>query len=402
MYMFNKIVKAKKLINQHIISTPSEFSHSLSKLTGKSIYVKYENKQHTGSFKFRGSLNKLLSLKDDQRKKGVIAMSAGNHAQGISLSCKYLGIKATIVMPNNTPFEKIRKNIDFGADVIIHGNNVLESEKHVNELVTKYGFIKVHPFNDYDVIWGQGTLMLEFLEKYPNINKIYIPVGGGGLISGCAVVAKTINKNIKIIGVETENFPSLYNSFYGTKKLFEKSTIAEGVAVNKIGKKNLKIINQLVDETVLVKESSIEKAISMFLLNDKTLVEGAGALGLAAILESKDKKKNDDIGIIACGGNLDSRVLSSLLMRELARKKQVLTLSIDMEDKPGQLSEISNLCSKEKINILAVEHSRFTLDLSVKAARLNITLETQDRKHAKKIIRLIKKLDFKVKEKIEN
>ncbi len=400
--MFNKIIKAKKLINQHIISTPSGLSHSLSELTGRSVFVKYENKQHTGSFKFRGSLNKLLSLREEQRKKGVIAMSAGNHAQGISLGCKYLGIKATIVMPNNTPFEKIRKNIDLGANVIIHGNNVLESEKYVNKLVSKYGFIKIHPFNDYDVIYGQGTLMLEFLEKHPNIKKIYIPVGGGGLISGCAIVAKTVNKNIKIIGVETENFPSLYNSFYRKKKIFEKSTIAEGVAVNKIGKKNLKIINQLVDETILVKESSIEKAISMFLLNDKTLVEGAGALGLAAILESKDKKYNEDLGIIACGGNLDSRVLSSLLMRELARKKQVLTLSIDMEDKPGQLSEISKLCSKEKINILAIEHSRFTLDLSVKAARLNITLETQDKKHAKKMINLIKKLGFKVKEKIEN
>ena len=329
-------------------------------------------------------------------------MSAGNHAQGISLGCKYLGIKATIVMPNNTPFEKIRKNIDYGANVIIHGNNVLESEKHVNKLVEKYDFVKIHPFNDYDVIYGQGTLMLEFLQKHSNLKKIYIPVGGGGLISGCAIVAKNLNKNIKIIGVETENFPSLYNSFYKTKKSFEKSTIAEGVAVNKIGKKNLKIIKELVDETVLVKESSIEQAISMFLLNDKTLVEGAGALGLAAVLESKDRKKSDDIGVIACGGNLDSRVLSSLLMRELARKKQVLTLSIDMEDKPGQLSEISKLCSLEKINILAVEHSRFTLDLSVRAARLNITLETQDKKHANKIINLIKKLGFKVREKVEN
>ena len=400
--MFNKIIKAKKLINQHIINTPSGLSHALSELTGRSIFVKYENKQHTGSFKFRGSLNKLLSLTEVQKKKGVIAMSAGNHAQGISLGCKYLGIKATIVMPNNTPFEKIRKNIDYGANVIIHGNNVLESEKHVNKLVEKFDFVKIHPFNDYDVIYGQGTLMLEFLQKHPNLKKVYIPVGGGGLISGCAIVAKNLNKNIKIIGVETENFPSLYNSFYKSKKSFEKSTIAEGVAVNKIGKKNLKIIKELVDETVLVKESSIEQAISMFLLNDKTLVEGAGALGLAALLESKDRKKSDDIGIIACGGNLDSRVLSSLLMRELVRKKQVLTLSIDMEDKPGQLSEISKLCSMEKINILAVEHSRFTLDLSVRAARLNITLETQDKKHANKIINLIKKLGFKVREKVEN
>ena len=400
--MYNKIIKAKELINQYIINTPSEFSHSLSESTGRSIFVKYENKQFTGSFKYRGSLNKLLSLNKDQRKKGVIAMSAGNHAQGLALGCNILKIKSTIVMPNNTPFEKIRKNIDYGANVIIHGNNVLESEKQVNKLVSKYGFIKIHPFDDYDVIYGQGTLMIELLQKHPNLKKIYVPVGGGGLIAGCAIVAKNFNKKIRIIGVETENFPSLYNNFYDRKKIFQKSTIAEGVAVNKIGRKNISIIKKYVDKTILVKESSVEKAISMFLLNDKTLVEGAGALGLAAILENDHKNKNEDVGIIACGGNLDSRVLSSLLMRELVRKKQVLTLSIDMEDKPGQLSEISNLCAKEKINILGVEHSRFTLDLSVRAARLNITLETQNKKHANRIIYLINSLGFKVKEKINN
>ncbi len=400
--MYNKIIKAKELINQHIIDTPFNLSSSLSEITGNQIYVKYENRQFTGSFKYRGSLNKLLSLTIEQRKKGIIAMSAGNHAQGLSLGCKLLKIKATIVMPNNTPFEKIRKNIDYGANVIIHGNNVLESEEYVNKMVLKKGLIKIHPFDDYDIICGQGTLMIEMLKKNPNLKKIYIPVGGGGLISGCAIVAKSINKNIKIIGVETENFPALYNEFYNKKKAFEMNTIAEGVAVNKIGKKNIKIIRKYVDKTILVKESSIERAISTFLLDDKTLVEGAGALGLAAVIENKEKNKNLDIGIIACGGNLDSRVLSSLLMRELVRKKQILTLSIDMEDKPGQLSEISKLCSLEKINILAVEHSRFTLDLSVRAARLNITLETQNKKHALKIINLIEELGFKVREKINN
>ncbi len=400
--MYNKIIKAKELINQHIINSPFYRSNALSEVIGKSIYVKYENRQLTGSFKYRGSLNKLLSLTKDQKRKGVIAMSAGNHAQGISLGCKQLNIKSTIVMPNNTPFEKIRKNIDYGADVIIHGDNVLESEEYVDKLVKKYGFVKIHPFDDYDVIYGQGTLMLEMLNKFPDLNKVYIPVGGGGLIAGCSIAAKAFNKKIEIIGVETENFPALYNSFYNTKKPFERSTIAEGVAVNKIGKKNIKIIQKYVDKTILVKESSIEKAISLFLLNDKTLVEGAGALGLAALLENKSQNKKENIAIIACGGNLDSRVLSSLLMRELVRKKQILTLSIDMEDKPGQLSEISNLCSIEKINILAVEHSRFTLDLSVRAARLNITLETQNKKHAKKIINLIEKLGFNVQEKIND
>ncbi len=397
--MYKQIIKAKELINQHVIDTPFSFSNALSEYTGKKIFVKYENKQFTGSFKYRGSLNKLLSLTNEEKKRGVIAMSAGNHAQGISLGCSQLKIKATIVMPNNTPFEKIRKNIDYGANVIINGDNVLESEEYVDKLVSKYGFIKIHPFDDYEIIFGQGTLMIEMLNKFSNFKKIYIPVGGGGLISGCSIAAKAINKKIKIIGVETENFPSLYNTFYKTKKPFEKSTIAEGVAVNKIGKKNLNIIRKFVDETILVKESSIEKAISLFLLNDKTLVEGAGALGLAAVLEAKKNKEDDTIGIIACGGNLDSRVLSSILMRDLTRKKQILTLSIEMQDKPGQLSIISNLCAQEKINILAVEHSRFTLDLSVRSARLNITLETQSKSHAEKIIKKIKSLDFRVLEK---
>ena len=235
--MYNKIIKAKELINQHIINSPFYRSNALSEVIGKSIYVKYENRQLTGSFKYRGSLNKLLSLTKDQKRKGVIAMSAGNHAQGISLGCKQLNIKSTIVMPNNTPFEKIRKNIDYGADVIIHCDNVLESEEYVDKLVKKYGFVKIHPFDDYDVIYGQGTLMLEMLNKFPDLNKVYIPVGGGGLIAGCSIAAKAFNKKIEIIGVETENFPALYNSFYNTKKPFERSTIAEGVAVNKIGKK---------------------------------------------------------------------------------------------------------------------------------------------------------------------
>ena len=240
---------------------------------------------------------------------------------------------------------------------------------------------------------------MEMLKSHNDLEVIYIPVGGGGLIAGCSIVAKHLNNKIKIIGVETENFPSLYNMFYKKRKPFQANSIAEGVAVKKIGRKNFTIIKKYVDKVVLVKESSIERAISFFLLKDKSLVEGAGALGLAALIEEKNVKNFNKVGIIACGGNLDSRVLSSLLMRDLVRKKQVLTLSIDMQDKPGQLNEISNLCAKEKINILGVEHSRFTLDLSVRAARLNITLETQNLLHAEKIIKKIEKLGFNVLEK---
>ena len=400
--MFKKIINANENLKKHILRTPTRYSNALSELVGKNIYVKYENFQHTGSFKYRGALNKILNLSPQERKKGVIAMSAGNHAQGVSLACKLLKIKAIIVMPNNTPFEKIRRNLELGAKVEIYGDNVLESEKYVNQLIKKHGYNKIHPFDDIDVVYGQGTLMIEMLEDFPDIDTLLIPVGGGGLLSGCSIAAKSLKKNIKIIAIQTENFPSFYNLFYKKKHSFSTGSVAEGIAVNKIGKINSKILNKYVDKCVLVKEKKIEEAISLFLMKDKTLVEGAGAIGLAAILEGKIPKTSRNIGLIACGGNLDSRVLSSLLMRELVRKKKILTLSIDMDDKPGQLNEIATICSQEKINILEVEHSRFTLDLSVRAARLNITLETRNEEHAQTIITKIKNLGLKVEEKKKN
>ena len=400
--MFKNIIKANENLKKYILRTPTKYSNALSELVNRNIYVKYENFQHTGSFKYRGALNKILSLSSKEKKQGVIAMSAGNHAQGVSLACKLLKIKAVIVMPNNTPFEKIRRNLELGSKVEIFGDNVLESEKYVNKLVKKYGYKKIHPFDDINVVNGQGTLMIEMLEDAPQIDTILIPVGGGGLLSGCSIVAKSKKKNIKIIAVQSENFPSFYNSFYKKKYSFSTGSVAEGIAVKKIGNINSKILNKNVDKCILVKEKKIEEAISHFLMKDKTLVEGAGAVGLAAILEDKIAKSSKNIGLVACGGNLDSRVLSSLLMRELVRKKKILTLSIDMDDKPGQLNQISILCNQEKINILEVEHSRFTLDLSVRAARLNITLETRDEDHAKVIINKIKKLGFKVEEKKKN
>ncbi len=400
--MFKNILKANQNIKKYLVNTPTRLSHGLSQITNKNIFVKYENFQHTGSFKYRGALNKILNLSLEQRKKGVIAMSAGNHAQGVSLACKFLKIKAVIVMPNNTPFEKIRRNIELGAKVEIFGNNVLESEKYVNKLVKKYGYQKIHPFDDINVINGQGTLMLEMLEDFPQIDTLVVPVGGGGLLSGCSIVAKYLKKNIKIFAVQSENFPSFYNYFYNKNYNYSKSSIAEGIAVKKIGVLNKKILSKNVDRCVLVKENKIEEAISRFLMIDKTLVEGSGAAGLAAVLEGKTPKSSKNIGLIACGGNLDSRVLSSLLMRELVRNKKILTLAIDMEDKPGQLNEISMLCNKEKINILEVEHSRFTLDLSVRAARLNITLETRNEEHAQIIIKKIRNLGFSVTVKKRN
>ena len=390
------VINAYALIKKHIINTESHYSNILTEITGCKVFVKYENKQHTGSFKVRGALNKLLSLNDEDKKNGIIAMSAGNHSQGVAYSAKILGIKSTIIMPDNTPFDKIRKTSDLGAEVIIHGETLKDAEKYVDSLVKNNNFTKIHPFNDELILAGQGTIALEFIEDHPDIDTLLVPVGGGGLIAGCSLIAKYLNKDIEVIGIETELFPSLYNVYNNTDYVCGGTTLAEGIAVSQIGDIPLTIIKNNIAEVIKVSENSIEEAVSIFLLKDKVVSEGAGAAGLAAIIENKEKFKGRNVGILLCGGNIDSRVLSSILMRDLVRKGQIITLSIAMADKPGQLGAISQLCAEEKVNILGVEHSRFALDLSVSSARLNITLETRNNNHAKNIIKKIELLGFSV------
>lgn len=393
---YEDVINAYALIKKHIINTESHYSNILSEITGCKVFVKYENKQHTGSFKVRGALNKLLSLNDEDKKNGIIAMSAGNHSQGVAYSAKILGIKSTIVMPDNTPFDKIRKTSDLEAEVIIHGETLNDAEKYVDSLVKKSNLTKIHPFNDELILAGQGTIALEFIKEHPDIDTLLVPVGGGGLIAGCSLIAKYLNKDIDVIGIETELFPALYNIYNNTDYVCGGSTLAEGIAVSHIGDIPLNIIKNNIAEVLKVSESSIEEAVSMFLLKDKVVSEGAGASGLAAILENKEKFKDRNVGILLCGGNIDPRVLSSILMRDLVRKGQIITLSIAMADKPGQLGAISKLCAEEKVNILGVEHSRFALDLSVSSARLDITLETRNNNHAKNIIKKIELLGFSV------
>ena len=393
---YEDVINAYALIKKHIINTESHYSNILSEITGCKVFVKYENKQHTGSFKVRGALNKLLSLNDEEKKNGIIAMSAGNHSQGVAYSAKILGIKSTIVMPDNTPFDKIRKTSDLEAEVIIHGETLNDAEKYVDSLVKKGNLTKIHPFNDELILAGQGTIALEFIKEHPDIDTLLVPVGGGGLIAGCSLIAKYLNKDIDVIGIETELFPALYNIYNNTDYVCGGSTLAEGIAVSHIGDIPLNIIKNNIAEVLKVSESSIEEAVSMFLLKDKVVSEGAGASGLAAILENKEKFKDRNVGILLCGGNIDPRVLSSILMRDLVRKGQIITLSIAMADKPGQLGAISKLCAEEKVNILGVEHSRFALDLSVSSARLDISLETRNNNHAKNIIKKIELLGFSV------
>ncbi len=382
----NDIIKVHKKISDNVKWTETSFSNSISEKLGIDIYFKFENRQFTGAFKVRGSYSKLLSLSENERKSGVVAMSAGNHAQGLAFISKKMNINSNIVMPEGTPFTKIRRTKNFGGNVIIKGENLNASYKHVQRLIKEKGFIEVHPYNDINVISGQGTISYEMLSDFNEIDVLLIPVGGGGLIAGCALAAKSMNKNINVIGVESELYPSLTNKIFNKKIKCKGSTLAEGIAVSEIGDIPFSIIKKFVDDVVTVSDKSIERAIAMLAEHEKTVVEGAGAVGLAAILQNNENFLGKKIGIVVCGGNIDSKVLSSILMRDLVRSGQVTTLSITMPDKPGQLQIISKICANNGANVLQVEHSRFAMDLSASLAKLNITVETQNTDHLNKII----------------
>lgn len=390
------IIDVQKKIKSEVRWTETSFSQQMSERTGTKVFVKYENRQHTGSFKVRGSYNKLLSLSDKDRQKGVIAMSAGNHAQGLAFSARKLSANSNIVMPIGTPFTKIRRTKNFGGNVFLKGNTLEESYNYVQKLIHENGFTEVHPYNDIEVIKGQGTLFYEMLSDISSLDILLVPVGGGGLIAGCSIVAKEMNEKLKVIGVESRLYPSLSNILYNKKMPCKGSTIAEGIAVSEIGKIPFQIINETVDDVITVSESSIERAIAMLALSEKVVVEGAGAVGLAALLEKQDNFKNKKIGLVLCGGNIDSKILSSILMRDLVRAGQITTLTITMPDKPGQLSTISKICAEAGANVLKVEHSRFAMDLSASVAKLNITIETQNQEHLTEIVNTIEENDLPV------
>ena len=385
-----------KKITDKVKWTETSFSNSISEKTGINIYIKFENRQHTGAFKVRGSYAKLLSLSDKEKESGVVAMSAGNHAQGLAFVSKKLNISSYIVMPEGTPFTKIRRTKNFGGNVVIKGKNLDESFKHVQNLIDEKKFTEVHPYNDINVLSGQGTIAIEMLSDFNDIDILLVPVGGGGLIAGCSIVAKSMKKSIKVIGVESELYPSLSNALFNKKMKCKGSTLAEGIAVSEVGQIPLSFIKNFVDDVITVSDSSIERAISMLIEHEKVVVEGAGAAGLAGIIEKPELFKGKKVGIILCGGNIDSKVLSSILMRDLVRSGQVTTLTITIPDKPGQLATISKICANAGANVLEVEHSRFTMDLSASVAKLNITIETQNSEHLNIIISEIEKNDMPV------
>ena len=393
---FNDIKNVHKKIKDNVKWTETTFTSSISEKLGIDTFLKLENRQHTGAFKIRGSYSKLLSLSVAEKKAGVVAMSAGNHAQGLAYISNKMNIKSNIVMPEGTPFTKIRRTQNFGGNVIIKGQDLNESYQHVQDLILNNGFVEIHPYNDLNVILGQGTISYEMITDCNEIDVLLVPVGGGGLIAGCSLAAKYMKKDIEVIGVESDLYPSLSNKMFNKKSKCKGSTLAEGIAVAEIGDIPFSILKDFVDDVLTVSDKSIERAIAMLAEHEKIVVEGAGATGLAALLQHGTKFKNKKVGIVICGGNIDSKVLSSILMRDLVRSGQVTTLGITMPDKPGQLQIISKICAMNGANVLQVEHSRFAMDLSASLAKLNITIETQNASHLKKIIKEIEINDLPV------
>ncbi len=376
------------------IVTPTLHRPALSQLLACEVYVKYENMQHTGAFKARGAISKLTTLTPDQRKAGVIAMSAGNHAQGVAYHATRLGIPATIVMPKGTPFNKTRKTSDYGGKVVLEGENFTEASAAAQRIAKERGLVIIHPYDDAEVIAGQGVIGYEMLEAAPDLDTIVVPIGGGGLISGIALAAKDVKPSVDVVGVEPELYPSMTNALTRGNRPCAGATIAEGIAVRDVGGLSIPVVKALVKETLTVSETNLERGISIYATMAKTVAEGAGAAPLAALLEHPEKFKGKKVGLVLSGGNIDARMLSSVLMRDLVRVGQILTLSIEMPDRPGSLFAIAGICADLGANVLEVSHGRFALDLSANAARLAITIETRDQAHAQQVMDRIRAAGF--------
>jgi len=392
---------AARAIEGAVERTPMHRSRTLSEVTGADIHIKFENLQFTASFKERGALNKLLSLPPEQHARGVIAMSAGNHAQGVAYHAQRLGIPATIVMPKGTPYVKVRQTEHYGATVVLEGGVLAEAAAHAHETAEREGLTFVHPYDDEYVMAGQGTIALEMLEDYPDLDVIVVPVGGGGLISGIATAAKAMKPDIEIVGVEPALYPSLWAAYRGEEPRCGGSTIAEGIAVKNIGVKTLEVCRRLVDDVILVEESEFERAINLLLTIEKTVAEGAGAGGLAGILTQPDRFRGKKVAFPLCGGNIDPRLLASVIMRELMRDGRIAKLSIDVADSPGQLARVTALIAEFGCSVIEVAHQRLALDVSAKHTYIEVMLEARDARQVSNLVTRLRSEGFKVSDPVE-
>lgn len=379
-----------------VMRTPLVRAEKLSALTGADLWVKLENLQYTGAFKERGALNKLLMLSDAARARGVIAASAGNHAQGLARHAKALGVPATIVMPATTPDVKVRQTRALDADVVLAGHSFEEARERADEICAEKGLVFVHPFDDPDIIAGQGTVALEMLEDGPKFDAIIVPIGGGGLISGMALAARDASPTTGIIGVQAALFPSMKNALDGGARAVGGNTLAEGIAVKEAGALTRRIVAALVDDIALVDERILERALSMLMNEQKALVEGAGAAGLAAVLADPARFEGRTVGLVLCGGNIDARLLSMILMRDLARSGRLARLRVQLLDMPGQLVRVATIIAEQDGNVIDVGHHRTYSDLPAKMTCMDVTIDTQGQDHLDRIIENLRQAGYLV------
>jgi threonine dehydratase len=385
---------AQARLADQISNTPCLHSRTLTQLTGAEIYIKFENLQFTASFKERGALNRLLQLTEAERRRGVCAMSAGNHGQAVAYHAHRLDIPATIVMPRHTPFVKVQHTRAHGATVLLHGDTLAEAFEYSQQILTEQGLTFVHPYDDPQVMAGQGTIALEMLAAVPDLQQLVVPIGGGGLIAGMAVAAKALSPEIAIIGVQSTSYPSMPAALAGREALCQGNTIAEGIAVKWAGLLTREVVRALVKEIVLVDENELERGIALLLNVEKTVAEGAGAASLAAVLAQPERYRGRKVGIVLTGGNIDPRLLASVIMRELVREQRIVTLRIPIADQPGALSRVTHVIGEQGGNILDVFHRRLSMNVPAKSATLELSFESRDAGHAETIVAAVRAAGF--------
>jgi threonine dehydratase len=383
--LLHDIETAHKAVREMLVATPFSLSRTLSEISGATLWLKFENLQFTASFKERGALFKLQSLSAEERSRGVIAMSAGNHAQAVAYHAHRLGIPSTIVMPRNTPNVKVEQTQAFGAQVLLHGSQLEEAGAHAHELARERNLVFVHPYDDDRIIAGQGTVALEMLQARPDLEVIVVPIGGGGLIAGCAIAAKALKPQIEVIGVEALRYPSMLQALGRSTAECGGATIAEGIAVKRPGAKTLPIVREQVDDILTVDEASLEEAVLLLLQIEKSVVEGAGAASLAAVLEHRERFRGRSVGLVLSGGNIDPLILSSILQRGLVRSGRMARLHVELPDAPGSLARVSQCLGEADANIVEVHHQRAFSALPLRSAAVEFVLQTRGHDHMQQI-----------------
>ena len=390
------VLAARTRIAGAIVKTPTLISQTLSEMLDCKVYLKFENLQFTAAYKERGALNRLLQMDEASKVKGVIAASAGNHAQGLAYHGKRLGVPVTIVMPLTTPIIKVTQTRSHGATVVQFGEKFDDAYAHARQLEVEQGLTFIHPFDEPAIMAGQGTVALEMLEDAPEIDTLVIPIGGGGLFSGMATAARAMKPDIRLIGVQAELYPSMYSYLKGAGMPCDGDTLAEGIAVREPGSNTRRVVEHLADDVLLVTERGLEEALSLLLQIEKTVVEGAGAAGLAALLAHREQFVGRNVGLVLTGGNIDTRLLANVLLRDLARSGRLARLRIILQDRPGALFNVARIFDQEAVNILELAHQRIFTNLPAKGLTLDVECETRDRAHLQRLIAALGEAGYEV------